>query len=124
MRRVVSLFLPTWPTDRFRRRNGGPGRDEPLVTAAREGSRRILACADAAARALGLAPGMTVAHAQALVPGLQMIEAAPEEDAQALARLALWCLRYASIVAPDPPDGVIIEMSDALPPSQRNFAAQ
>src|SRR3954452_12410981 len=100
MRRVVSLFLPTWPTDRLRRRPGGPGRDEPLVTAAREGSRRVLASVDAAARKLGLVPGMTVAHAQALVPGLEMIEAQPDEDAAALARLALWCLRYAPIVAP------------------------
>jgi protein ImuB len=113
MRRVVSLFLPTWPTDRFRRRSGGPGRDEPLVTAAREGSRRVLACADAAARALGLTPGMTVAHAQALVPGLQTIEAVPAEDAEALARLALWCLRYAPIVAPDPPDGIVIDIAGA-----------
>jgi protein ImuB len=113
MRRVVSLFLPTWPTDRFRRRNGGPARDEPLVTAVREGSRRVLACVDAAGRALGLTPGMTVAHAQALVPGLQMIEATPDEDAEALGRLALWCLRYAPIVAPDPPDGVLVDIAGA-----------
>jgi protein ImuB len=113
MRRVVSLFLPTWPTDRFRRRTGGPTRDEPLVTAAREGSRRVLACADAAARNLGLAPGMTVAHAQALVPGLQMTEAVPEDDAEALARLALWCLRYAPIVASDLPDGIIVDIGGA-----------
>jgi protein ImuB len=113
MRRVVSLFLPTWPTDRFRRRSGAPGRDEPLVTAAREGSRRVLACVDAAARNLGLTPGMTVAHAQALVPGLQMVEAVPEDDTEALARLALWCLRYAPIVAPDPPDGIVVDIGGA-----------
>src|SRR5687767_15229532 len=104
MRRVVSVFLPTWPTDRFRRRNGGePPRDRPLVTALREGSRRVLAAADVAAQKLGLRPCMTVAHAQALVPDLMVIDASPHEDAQALARLALWALRYAPIVAPDPP---------------------
>jgi protein ImuB len=113
MRRVVSLFLPTWPTDRLRRRPGAPGRDEPLVTAAREGSRRVLASVDAAARKLGLVPGMTVAHAQALVPGVETIEAQPDEDAAALARLALWCLRYAPIVAPDPPDGILVDIAGA-----------
>ena len=32
MRRVVSLYLPTWPTDRIRRPGGTPPPDEPLVT--------------------------------------------------------------------------------------------
>jgi protein ImuB len=113
MRRVVSVFLPTWPTDRFRRRNGEPPRDKPLVAVMREGSRRVLVAADAAAQKLGLRPGMTVAHAQALVPGLTVIEACPHEDAEALARLALWSLRYAPIVAPDPPDGILVDIAGA-----------
>ena len=34
MRRVVSLFLPTWATGRLRRRNGGlPQPEVPLITA-------------------------------------------------------------------------------------------
>ena len=33
MRRVVSLFLPTWPCDRVRKKNAGaPPRDRPMVT--------------------------------------------------------------------------------------------
>ena len=35
MRRVVSLYLPTWPTDRFRKSfSGAPSRKAPLVIAA------------------------------------------------------------------------------------------
>ena len=47
MRRVVSLFLPRWPTDRLRRKNPDlSGRDKPLVTAAAQGQRRVLASVD------------------------------------------------------------------------------
>src|SRR3954471_13710403 len=115
MRRVVSLYLPSWPTDRVRRQSGrrAPPRDEPMITAIREGSRRIIAAVDDAARALGLRPGQTVAHAQALVPDLTIVPARLEADAAALARLAAWCLRYAPIVAPDPPDGIFIDIAGA-----------
>ena len=84
MRRVVSLYLPTWPTDRIRRRNGAPPPDEPLVTVKTEGSRRLIGAVDRAAHALGLRPGQTIAHAQALVPNLHVVEATPEEDEAAL----------------------------------------
>src|SRR5271166_3328016 len=115
MRRVVSVWLPLWPTDRLRRpgkdwpgkegpRKDGPP-DSPLVTAAHDGRRRIVAAADRAAAARGLRAGMKLAQAQAMVPGLTVIEA----DAAALAAVAGWCLRYAPLTAPDPPDGVWID---------------
>ncbi|MET7245489.1 DUF6504 family protein [Methylobacterium sp. EM32] len=113
MRRVVCVFLPTWPTDRWRRRNGGPSPDEPLVAAGQEGARRVLTAVDRAARALRLRPGLALAQAQAMVPGLTVIEADPEGDAAALARLAAWCLTYAPLVAPDPPDGIWIDVAGA-----------
>jgi primosomal replication protein N'' len=50
MRRVISLFLPRWPSDRLRRlKRDVPPRDSPLVTAMMEGQRRILASVDEAA---------------------------------------------------------------------------
>jgi protein ImuB len=90
MRRVVSLFLPTWATDRLRRRNGGlPQPEVPLITAMQDGNQRVIAAVDEAARRLKLRPGMTIAHAQSLVPGLHIHDAMPHEDEAALARLAL-----------------------------------
>jgi protein ImuB len=83
----------------------------PLVTAAHDGRRRVLAAVDATAAALGLYAGMTVAQAQALVPGLVVHQAAPAADADALRRLAAWCLRYAPFTATDAPDGVWIEVT-------------
>jgi protein ImuB len=111
MRRVVSLYLPTWPTDRIRRRYDGPPSDEPLVTALKEGSRRLVAAVDATAHGVGLRPGLTITHAKALVPGLHVVEANPEEDAAALTELARWCIGYSPLVAPNPPDGVWIDVA-------------
>jgi protein ImuB len=112
MRRVVSLFPPTWPTDRYRKNaSDAPPRDKPLVTAMKVGPRRIVAASDKTALALGLRPGLTIAHAQALVPDLHIAEATPEEDNEGLARLATWCLRYSPLVAADRPDGVWIEVA-------------
>ncbi|MBL8666002.1 MAG: DNA polymerase Y family protein [Rhodospirillales bacterium] len=115
MRRVVSLWLPTWPTDRRRRRPGAPAAERPLVVADRAGSRRLVVAADRAAQAAGLHPGMTVAHAQAMVPALLVTEADADGDAAALERLARWCLRYAPLAAPDPPDGIVIDITGCAP---------
>lgn len=47
------------------------------------------------------------------MPGLAVAEADPAADAEALAALAGWCLRYAPVVQPDPPDGILIDISGA-----------
>jgi protein ImuB len=112
MRRVVSLFLPRWPTDRLRRKNPDlSGRDKPLVTVAAQGQRRVLASVDETAERLGLSRGMTVTHAQSLIPGLVVMDATPEADNAALHRLSLWCVRYSPLVTPNPPDGVFIDVA-------------
>jgi hypothetical protein len=56
MRRVISLYLPHWSSDRLRRaRREFAARDKPLVTAMMQGQRRILASVDDARRVLVLA---------------------------------------------------------------------
>lgn len=104
--------MPTWSTDRLRRTDpNAPPRDRPFVTARRDGASRILASVDAAARAAGLRPGLSVAHANALVAGLVVAEADLDTDAAALRdQLAAWAVRcWSPIVSPDPPDGLIID---------------
>ena len=110
MRRVVSLFLPTWPTDRLRRhgRAAWPVQ-QPFVTRAHDGRRSVIAAANTAARVLGLHPAMPLAHAMALVPDLLVADADPEGDRRALSDLAAWCRRWSPLTAPDPPDGVWID---------------
>lgn len=116
MTRVVSLFLPTLSTDRVRRKSGdaAPPAEAPLVLTGRDGRRRVVLAADAAAQAAGLRVGMPATKAQVLAPGLIIQDADPVADAEALDRLALWMLqRFAPIVAPDAPDGIVIDTTGA-----------
>ena len=116
MRRVVSLWLPRFPTDRLCRRqvaeHGRPSlwRDEPLVTVAPVGADtlgrgtshtglRLVAINAAAARA-GLRPGLPLADARALEPTLRVMPADPHGDRRALAALAGWCGQYSPWTAP------------------------
>ncbi|WMT92928.1 DNA polymerase Y family protein [Pelagibacterium sp. H642] len=116
MARVISVYLPTWPTDRLRRTGGdaAPPADAPLVVAAREKNRHVLVAADAAARAAGLGVGMVLTKAKILVPDLHVEYADPQADVESLERLALWALqRVSPFVAVDAPDGLIIDSTGA-----------
>ncbi|HEY9212008.1 MAG TPA: DNA polymerase Y family protein, partial [Ancylobacter sp.] len=116
MPRVVSLYFPRWPTDRLRRKSGdaAPPSEVPLVLIGRDGRRRVVHAADLAALRAGLRIGMPVTKAQALVPGLAVVDADPRADADGLERLALWALqRISPIVAADPPDGLVIDSTGA-----------
>jgi protein ImuB len=91
-----------------------PPAEAPLILVGRDGRRRVVLAADAAAQAAGLRVGMPVTKAEVLVPGLIVKDADPGADVVALDRLALWALRrYAPIAAADPPDGLVIDTSGA-----------
>ena len=64
-----------------------------LVTANRSGNRLLLAAVSPEARAAGLVPGMALAQARALVPGLDVRDSDPEGDAALLDRLGLVAAR-------------------------------
>ena len=70
------------------------------VTAVHGGQR--IAAANDAARAEGISPGMALADARALYPGLGVRQMAPEDDLQALKRLSRAAMRYTPWVAIDP----------------------
>ncbi|MEG3089395.1 DUF6504 family protein [Sphingomonas sp. PB4P5] len=118
MRRVVSVYLPHWSTDRLRRTTAKPPHDSggapaaPLVTAIPDHGRRVVAAVDANARTLGIRPGMTVTKARLFTQELDVVDADPDADAQGLRRLSLWTSqRYSPIVAPDPPDGLWLDVT-------------
>ena len=77
---------------------------------AERGVRRLHAVDEAAAR-LGLYPGQKAADAAALVLDLHVEDADPEGDLEALHALADWCVRFSPAVAPDAPDGLLIDVS-------------
>jgi protein ImuB len=115
MSRVVSLYLPTWPTDRLLRKMGAAAPDAatPLVLVGQTGRRREVVAANVAAFKTGLRIGMPATQAQALVAGLIIHHADPAADAEALERLAVWALRYSPLVAADAPDGIVIDATGA-----------
>ncbi|MDB5703714.1 MAG: Nucleotidyltransferase/DNA polymerase involved in repair-like protein, partial [Sphingomonas bacterium] len=93
-------------------RGATPAPPPALVTAVADHGRRIVAGVSAEARALGIAPGMTVTRARSFSPELAVADAEPEADFEGLRRLALWAgQRYAPIVAPDPPDGLWLDIT-------------
>ncbi|RAI41199.1 hypothetical protein CH341_22210 [Rhodoplanes roseus] len=97
----------------MRRTGSGPDdADEiPLVTAHMvKSAQRIAALNDAAAR-LGLAPGVTVADARARHPGLAVVEHDPAVDHLLLTAVADACDRWTPLVALDPPDGLMLDIT-------------
>ena len=116
MRRVVSLYLPTWPTDRLRRRLGkdAPPAEAPVVLIGRSGSKRLVLAANDSAKGLGIYPGAAAARAQAIAADLIIQDADLAGDQDGLDKLALWALKsFSPIVAPDLPDGLVIDATGA-----------
>lgn len=70
-----------------------------------------LAALDAQALSLGLLPGMALADARARVPDLATHHHDPAADAAMLVRVADDCDRYTPMVALDPPDGLILDVT-------------
>ena len=81
------------------------------MTVTKQGSRRVIASACPAAQRAGLIEGMAAAKAQAMVPDLHIIDADPEGENASLRQLAEWAIRFSPVVAPDPPDGIWIDIA-------------
>jgi protein ImuB len=85
--------------------------DRPFVLALSVGNRRLISAVNAAAEALGIAPGLPLADARALHPALAVAEADLAGDAVALRRLAQGCNRYSPWTAPHGVDGVFLDVT-------------
>ncbi len=72
---------------------------------------RRLSAVSLEAAELGLSVGQKATDALALVPELATAEAEPEADAAALSALVDWCVRFSPAVAPDPPDGLFLDIT-------------
>jgi protein ImuB len=111
MKRFISVSLPYWAIERWRRQSKPGDSSRPLVlTAPGQGGLRIMSV-DARAEAEGLRPGQRLADARASVPLLDAADADPLADAAALGRLADWCGRYTPWTAVDGDDGLILDIT-------------
>lgn len=105
-----------WATDRIRRRlpRGKSGEHDVaiLLTEPSQG-RQVVARACQIAQSNGVRRGIDLAQARALL-GDRPVEVRPhqpEQDRAALSALARWALRFSPVVAPDPPDGLLIDIA-------------
>ncbi|MCR0981834.1 Y-family DNA polymerase [Roseomonas populi] len=107
--RILALHLPWLATEVLR----VPG---PVLAWRMEGNRRLVVAADSAAMGLGVRPGQALGDAHAAAPTVAAHPEAPETAAARLQELALWALRIAPLAAPDPPDGLLVNIAgtDAL----------
>ncbi|MFC3174967.1 Y-family DNA polymerase [Novosphingobium bradum] len=83
----------------------------PFALVARSGSALRLAAVDPAAQKAGLAAGMALADARARCPDLVTRPADPAADAAALERLLGALGRFTPVVAADPPDGAVLDVT-------------
>ncbi len=117
MLRALSLYLPRWPVDLLRRRDRSigrvAGRDESILLVRVDRQRPVVATCCEVARRAGVVPGMTVADARALLRtgGARILPERPDHDAIALESLARWAARFSPLVAVDPPDGLLLNIT-------------
>jgi protein ImuB len=71
----------------------------------------IVVAVDAAADRLGLHNGLALAQARAMHPALMAVPEDPAADARLLETVAEWCGRYTPLVATDPRDGILLDIS-------------
>ena len=83
----------------------------PLVLTAECAGRVVVTAVDGAASAAGVAPGMALADARALLPRVATAPADPAADAATLDGLAAWCGRYTPWTVPDGRAGVWLDVS-------------
>ena len=109
-RRIIALRLPWWPTERLAHRHP-EARTHPFVTTGESRNRLVIAAANPRAGRAGLTPGMPLADARAIVPGVVVRPADPTADALALERLARWTDRFTPRVMPDGVDTIYLDIA-------------
>jgi protein ImuB len=112
--RILSLWLRRLSTDRIvrlRERDDARQRSAPLVITGKRGNVEILTAVDDAAEQLSLFPGLALAQARAMHPGIDVVAENADADLALLESIADWCLRYTPLVACDAPDGLLLDIS-------------
>lgn len=105
---MLSLWLRRLSTDRIARSRECSA---PLIVTGKRGNVEVLTAVDDAAERLGLSPGLALAQARAMHPGIDAVAEDAEADAALLESIADWCLRYTPLVACDTPGGLLLDIS-------------
>jgi protein ImuB len=117
------MWFPRLATDRLQRRwkasetpkPSGASPPEaasaaPLVVVAKVDNALRLSAVDRKATSLGLAAGMPLANARAMLPDLAVATADEPADRKLLEQIADWCERFTPLVALDPPRALLLDI--------------
>lgn len=107
--RFLALWFP-WLACEVARPDGLTA-ETPFALVARSGSALRLAATDPRAQALGLAAGMTLADARARCPEFATAPDDPPRTAAALEQVLARLGRFTPVVAADPPDGALLDVT-------------
>jgi protein ImuB len=110
-RRVISIWLPTFATDRIKRRLPPAEARRPLATIREEAGRAIIVAACARAQSEGIRPGLPLADARALRLDILIRPAEPVREAHELAALSDWSGRWTPWSATDGCDGLRLDVT-------------
>jgi protein ImuB len=109
-KRFVSIWFRHLKTDWFSVRQPVL-REIPFVLSASDHGRMVITSVNERAFNLGIEPGMAVADARAIFPSLEVLDDDPALSEKLLKAIAEWCIRYTDIVAIDPPEGIVMDVT-------------
>ena len=109
-KRYLYIWFPYLAADRMV--NHFPElREKPFVLYALEHGRMEVRLPGRVLAQEGIFRGMAVADVRALFPSVQVFRENAEVEQKLLKQLGEWCFRYTPVVAVDPPDGVVLDIS-------------
>ena len=109
-KRFVTIWFCHLKTDWFSIRHPAL-RFIPFVLSATDHGRKVITAVNEWALSKGIEPGMVVADARAVFPSLEVLDDDPALSEKLLKVISEWCIRYTDIVAADPPDGIIMDVT-------------
>ena len=83
----------------------------PFVLASPDHGRMLVTAANEEAQKLGIDTGIAVADARAIFPGLQVFDDNQKFSVRLLNSFANYCIRFTPVVAIDPPNGLILDVT-------------
>ncbi len=109
-KRYLTIWFQYLRTDWFSIRNTSLAQ-KAFVLATPDHGRILVSAVNPIARSKGIEIGMAVADARALFPSMEVKDDNPLLPAKLLKGIAEWCIRYSPVVAIDPSDGLILDIS-------------
>src|SRR3954447_12773009 len=109
-RRFVSIWFLYLTTDWFTLRQPSLA-DSPFVLRASSHGRMVVTAANLLAKQQGIYPGMVLADARAIIPGLKVLDDKPGLSEKLLKLLTEWSIRFTPVASVDSPDGILLEVA-------------